>query len=344
MKHAIKTFVAAGLMAFGLTITAYAASEISSVTLDICPDTSMLEPGDMADAVWPQVTSGSAEIYDCTIEGGTRQKGVSYYYDIEIVPKSGYVFKKDVQIKVNGGSKVSVKSATEDGVKFRVTTYPVFRLSNVDNIEDTGDGYKWDKVSYAKKYNVTVYYEDDDGNDKTTSKTVTDRKINLESIYDKYDIDHISVQAAPGTGETQDFICASEWVMDSGDLDYDKDNSAKKPSYPSATDKKTKSTSTTHNNYKSESSAGYDDGKPGWVRSPNGTWFREVDGSWPANQWKYIEKKWYFFDQNGYMVSGWLNWNGNWYYLKDGVMQSKCWIDGFWLDENGVWVKDPQTK
>lgn len=77
-------------------------------------------------------------------------------------------------------------------------------------------------------------------------------------------------------------------------------------------------------------------------------------------------QQWYFFDQEGYMKTGWLDWNGKWYYLhpvSDGTMGHMYtgWgmIDGLWYyfgsdgalmvnsatpdgyqtDSNGVWIQ-----
>jgi len=52
-----------------------------------------------------------------------------------------------------------------------------------------------------------------------------------------------------------------------------------------------------------------------WKKNSTGWWWQEDNGSWPANQWKYIHGTWYAFDGNGYMRTGWY-WDGRfWYYL-----------------------------
>ena len=56
--------------------------------------------------------------------------------------------------------------------------------------------------------------------------------------------------------------------------------------------------------------------------------------------WKKIKSKWYYFDDSGAMVTGWKKINGNWYYLKkDGTMAASEYIDGYYLDADGVWRK-----
>ena len=92
-----------------------------------------------------------------------------------------------------------------------------------------------------------------------------------------------------------------------------------------------------------------------WIKNVKGWWYRYKDGSW-AIGWKTINEKQYYFDKDGYMVTGWqyLQWdkgyswfffdkdngdmktgwvydNNYWYYLNptDGHMQTG------WLDYNG---------
>ncbi|MEY8352881.1 glucan-binding protein [Lachnospiraceae bacterium 54-53] len=64
----------------------------------------------------------------------------------------------------------------------------------------------------------------------------------------------------------------------------------------------------------------------GWRYSPAGWWFQYSDGSWPSNGWKYIDGRWYRFNQGGHMLTGWFaDQNGFRYYLNpvdDGTMGS----------------------
>ncbi len=96
-----------------------------------------------------------------------------------------------------------------------------------------------------------------------------------------------------------------------------------------------------------------------WKHNSNGWWYQRPDGSWPSNQWELIDGAWYYFNNTGYMVTGWLNlehWkhnsNGWWYQRPDGSWPSNQWelIDGAWyyfnntgymvtgwLNLNGTW-------
>ena len=56
--------------------------------------------------------------------------------------------------------------------------------------------------------------------------------------------------------------------------------------------------------------------------------------------WKQISGQWYFFNSNGAMQRGWKEINGKWYYFNEtGAMLSNTEVDGYTLDENGVWIQ-----
>ncbi len=52
----------------------------------------------------------------------------------------------------------------------------------------------------------------------------------------------------------------------------------------------------------------------GWIREGDRWWYRNQDGSYTVSNWQLIDEKWYFFDSKGYMVTGWIDWNGKSYY------------------------------
>lgn len=54
----------------------------------------------------------------------------------------------------------------------------------------------------------------------------------------------------------------------------------------------------------------------GWVKEDRGWWWRNPDGSYPANCWQQIDGLWYAFDPEGYARKGWFkDTDGTWYYL-----------------------------
>lgn len=60
-----------------------------------------------------------------------------------------------------------------------------------------------------------------------------------------------------------------------------------------------------------------------WKQDNTGWWFTEGDNSW-ATGWRQIDNKWYYFNNNGYMVTNTT-------------------INGYKIDNNGVWVQNTVT-
>ena len=52
-----------------------------------------------------------------------------------------------------------------------------------------------------------------------------------------------------------------------------------------------------------------------WITSGNRKWYRHADGSYTKNDWELINGKYYRFDNEGWMVTGWLKIGSTWYYL-----------------------------
>jgi len=80
--------------------------------------------------------------------------------------------------------------------------------------------------------------------------------------------------------------------------------------------------------------------KQGWNQSTYNTkWFYYTDasGNYYKNQWAKIDGYWYHFDKEGYMQTGWLNDNDDWFYLNpnsDGTLGRM--LIG-WIQYNNKW-------
>lgn len=72
-------------------------------------------------------------------------------------------------------------------------------------------------------------------------------------------------------------------------------------------------------------------------------WYRHTDGSYTTNNWELINGEWYFFDEEGWMKTGWIKspFSGKWYYLycDTGFMAHDCVIDGYTLGSDGAMIE-----
>lgn len=86
---------------------------------------------------------------------------------------------------------------------------------------------------------------------------------------------------------------------------------------------------------RTEPAAGY--GKPAvggeWRLDGGGWWYHCYDGTYPKNEWKEINGQTYWFDANGYMLTGWQFIGNEWYYMNSSGAR----LSGCWLELGGVW-------
>lgn len=85
-----------------------------------------------------------------------------------------------------------------------------------------------------------------------------------------------------------------------------------------------------------------------WMKDNKGWWYKNADGSYPADGWQFIDKDWYYFNSEGYMQTGWLYVDDDMYYLSPSGAMCTGWqqIDGDWyfFDTYGAmftgWLSD----
>ncbi len=103
------------------------------------------------------------------------------------------------------------------------------------------------------------------------------------------------------------------------------------------------------------------DGK--WIQDNAGWWFERTDGTYPQNEYEYIDQSWYFFNEHGYMITGlytneetgtinyfytngamaeqagWIELSdGSWIYVKGkNCISDAVTPDGYPMNENGIW-------
>ena len=63
-----------------------------------------------------------------------------------------------------------------------------------------------------------------------------------------------------------------------------------------------------------------------WMWGARGWWYRYADGTYPTNTSKTIDGQVYRFDADGYMRTGWVFDQGNWYYHAPSGAQATGWV------------------
>ena len=86
-----------------------------------------------------------------------------------------------------------------------------------------------------------------------------------------------------------------------------------------------------------------------WMQNQTGWWYARADGSYPKAQWGYElyngSYSWYYFNNTGYMATGWIDQLGQRYYLnpvsdgwKGRMLTGWQWIDGacYYFETSGT--------
>ena len=74
-----------------------------------------------------------------------------------------------------------------------------------------------------------------------------------------------------------------------------------------------------------------------WIQNGNQWWYRHGDGSYTQSDFETIGNQIYYFDEIGYMVTGWKQIQSNWYYFNaSGVMVKNAWQGAYYFGADGV--------
>lgn len=78
-----------------------------------------------------------------------------------------------------------------------------------------------------------------------------------------------------------------------------------------------------------------------WIQAADGRWwYQHTDGGYSTNAWELINGKWYYFDGQGWMHTGWLYYYDHWYYCDPatGAMMTGWYTvngNSYYSDSNG---------
>ncbi|MCD8222276.1 MAG: hypothetical protein LUD07_08905 [Clostridiales bacterium] len=199
-----------------------------------------------------------------------------------------------------------------------------------DSDYDEGSWAKWDEVENVKKYELTLYCEDENGSVSTMASGVTTKKnyYNFRSKMTKSGDYYFRVRAV-ASGST---YSTSSWSSYS-DYYYVSESGAE--NVVNGTDTESTAVAVIRDN--------------GWVSDETGWWYKNTDGSYPAGGWFQdpSDQNWYYMNEQGYMQSGWIDDNGATYYCDLNGSPSGAMVTGevvidnvtYQFDESGVLIE-----
>ncbi len=305
---------------FCFNIHAYAASsQVESIVYFSVKTMNTPGPGQVREAEVSAGYNAEIESLEWSREYTDWTPGTKLTLTAKVVPsREGSRFQSSkTKVYVSGCDLVS-SSVHNNYITIKANYVPQLQLEAPGGLYMDGDTACWDKVSYAKAYEIGIrgaYYK--------TIK-VTTNKCNLaQYLTDEENTLSWAVRAVPNDNQSS-YLHAGEWTEFGETLTADEDNTAYGV----------------------------------WEGSGNRLRFRlekDEDGyAYYATGWENLGNAWYYFDpdRNGYAHTGWLQQGAVWYYLDPNTcMMQRGWqkIDNVWyyFYSDGVmatgWIQDGPT-
>lgn len=326
-KRMLSAAVSAAMLAGMMSMNAYALTKVTSISLEVESDIQVGEEYSIDDVT---ITTKS----DKYLIGDMEFLNDGYEWEPTDTPKL------QVEVEANDGyylmlsaKNIKIKGATyERGVKVDSTTVRL-TLSLPSLSETVGDVTEanwtdnhmasWNEAYNAGNYQVKLYR-----NDKAihTTQTTSMPYLDLAPLMTREGTYRFKVRAVNVVKSEN----TSEW-MESGDIYLSKEEADK--------NKELYGTAVEHG-YTEPGQAL--EPQVGWNKDNIGWWYLNPDNTYTTSNWQYINDKWYFFDSRGYMQTGWILWNHQYYYCDpvNGDMWYNCMTpDGYRLDSSGVWIQ-----
>lgn len=317
IKKKVVPALLAGVLAAAMVIPSYAASRkpIKSITLsikvNIVPGTGF---GEEEIEIETSNSRFSVDGYDILNDDFEWRDDSVPKIRITLTADDDYYFQslpKD-KVTLKGGAQF-LKASREDSSSTLLMDVELPSLStsirDVENLKLSDNGIAtWDPISAAGSYEVRVYRDDKAvGSAIVVNTNTSNCRDRMTKGDTSYTVKVRAVSRFDG-GEK------GNWV-DSASVYISSDQAAEFRDNPTG-------------------------GSGAWVQSAeNGRWWYDNgDGTYPANSWKQIGDKWYFFDAQGYMQTGWIQWEGKEYYCSEnGDMLTNCMTaDNYWVGEDGA--------
>lgn len=347
-------FILAAFFTMAATTMSARAAEtrtpIKDVRLHIA---STIEAGSSSGDVTVTADGGEFRVGDVDIlnEDDDWTGGMRPRVEISLYASSGYYFYSSGKNMFSfSGEDVTYVTSRRDSDKSELTV--TIKLDKLDNGDLSVSGLEWDESSgtamwdenpSAKYYQVRLFRGD---SSVTSTRTAYEDYYDFASDITRRGDYYFEVRAVGSGSEKGDWESSDTWFVSSyeaDDLSYDYHPSGG-PGVSSSS-----GNSGYYNSYApgGPGDNGYSAGDPAgssqggyWCLDQYGWWFRNADGSYTRNNWQIINDSYYFFNESGYMRTGWIPWNNRWYYCgPDGALWANARTpDGYYVGGDGVWI------
>lgn len=327
-------------MLLGMSSAAFAATKekIGAISIDIQYELSKgMEKSDV------EVDCKDSGVDSITVSSVTNTEyGKKPKVTLKLKADSDYTFKgtskNDVHLSGDEASITKVSSGSSSMTvtltlpKIGTTDDSALEVTDVTWTDNNNGSVEWEQANDADKYEVKLLRGSSTKETVTTGNTSynfrSTIRANGKGSY------RVKVRAVAGTYK-------GDWT-ESDDFDVDEDVLSDLGGKLAGSSSSSSSGSSSSGPSGSNAST-----KGAWLKDSTGWWYCNADRSYTTNNWQQIDGYWYYFNQYGYMKTGWLQSpaSGKWYWLStandstQGRMLTSQWVDDgkYYVNSDGVW-------
>ena len=232
---------------------------------------------------------------------------------------------------------------------FHPTEYGLYEM-DFDRGDDTAYRFKvdvrYDLRNYADVYLMNIEIVNTNSSDNSTSASDTNVSDNSASVPDTNNsVSASNTSSSASASNTSNSASASD--TNNSTSTSDTNNSTSTSTSNSSANLGLSSTSASNSNTSTSTDIL---ATSSWMYSNGRWWYKHANGSYTTKAWEKIDGVWYYFDDEGWMKTGWVK-DGKWYYLSESGAMLTGWVkdNGAWyyLNQSGAmqtgWVKDNGT-
>ncbi len=338
MVKGIAAMAFAAAMLMGMSTAAYAVSyddPVTSVSINIEYESHTGMTTNDVDV--SSDTDGVDSVTVSSIANTTYGKTPTVTLKIKADTSNGYYFSKDDASDLKKEDAFSISGDAEYKSSKRVsnsTLQLVVKLQKIgggdgegleiDNAQwqDESGVVEWDAADEATKYTAKLMK----GSSTKTTVSTTDTYYDFSSVIRQYGTGTYSVKIKAYSGNY-----SGEW---------------EETEEFEVTDENINGINGGYRGGGSSSTSGGSSSGGAWLRDANGWWYCNADRSYTTNNWQQIDGYWYYFNQYGYVKTGWFQSpsSGLWYYLSEdpatlGRMVTNQYVGSYYVNGDGVWVQ-----
>ena len=303
---------------FAPVVSSYAASKkpITSVSLTIDAE---IMPGTDIGAEDIEIESRnerySVDGYTVSNSGSIWEADMTPEIQVTLTAHENYYFKSipKSKIGIRGEGEVT-KGAIKDSSNTMVLTVQLsMSVPDIEEVKLSNDGIAtWKAVAKAGKYEVLFY--------KNGTAAVT-----------------------PVVTNTNSYNCRERFGKTNATTSYSVKVRAVNVQDESKKGRWTESNSISVSREQAQNFRAHPEGGTGsWKQAEDGRYrYERADGTYPVNVWEELSGLWYYFGEDGYMKTGWIEWEGKSYYCLDSgeMLRNADTPDGQHVGEDGAKIE-----